>query len=127
MSKTIIIASDKGWVEGDAVQQLENAANLSGMTRAAGLPDLHPGKGIPVGAAFLSTGVIYPHLVGNDIGCGMGLWQTGQKTHKFKIDKAVKKLDGFELPWEGDSQGALADSGLPHDLWPYALGTNPNE
>ena len=123
MHNPLIIATEKSWIEGEAVRQLEHAASLPGMTRAVGLPDLHPGKGIPVGAAFFAEGAVYPHLVGNDIGCGMGLWMTGQKTHRFKIDKAVKKLDGFEMPWDGDSAAALGAADLPHNLWPYALGT----
>ena len=85
MNKPIIIASDQSWIEGDAIAQLNHVAGLPGMEKAVGLPDLHPGKGIPVGAAFLSKDIIYPHLVGNDIGCGMGLWLTDQKSHKFKI------------------------------------------
>ncbi len=44
---------------------------LEGMRLAVGFPDLHPGKGSPVGAAFVTEGVIYPHLIGGDIGCGM--------------------------------------------------------
>ena len=43
------------------------------MRRVVGLPDLHPGRGYPVGAAFFSVGRFYPALVGNDIGCGMAL------------------------------------------------------
>ncbi len=123
MSNSIVIASDKSWIEGEALRQLDHAASLPGMEKAVGLPDLHPGKGIPVGAAFLSRDIIYPHLVGNDIGCGMGLWITEQKAHKFKIDKAVKKLDGFEMPWGGNSAEELSNADLPPDLWPYALGT----
>lgn len=126
MQKSVVpklIASDQNWIEGEAIRQLEITAKLPGMTRAVGLPDLHPGKGIPIGAAFLSRGHIYPHLVGNDIGCGMGLWQTDQVAAKFKLDKSVKKLDGFEAPWEGDSSGVLAANDLPGTLWPNALGT----
>jgi len=123
MSKTVVIATEKSWIEGEALRQLEHGANLQGMVRAAGLPDLHPGKGIPVGAAFLSEGLIYPHLVGNDIGCGMGLWMTDKAAHSFKLDKSVKKLTGFEEVWDGDSAGELEAAGLPPDLWPYALGT----
>src|SRR5262249_39589298 len=32
--------------------------------------DLHPGRGIPVGACFAVSGRVYPHLVGGDAGCG---------------------------------------------------------
>ena len=122
-----LITSNASWIEGEAVQQLEITARLPGITAAAGLPDLHPGKGIPVGAAFKSEGIIYPHLVGNDIGCGMGLWNTDQPVQKFKLDKNVKKLtkDGqsFEQVWDGDAALRLQNAGLPSDLWPYALGT----
>ena len=121
--RPIIIASDQSWIEGDAIRQLEITAGLPGMERAVGLPDLHPGKGIPIGAAFLSNGIIYPHLVGNDIGCGMGLWQTDITASKFKLDKSVKKLTGFEEPWDEDAAQELVTYGLPPDLWPYALGT----
>lgn len=121
--KPILIASDKSWIEGEALRQLEMTANLPGMRRAVGLPDLHPGKGIPIGAAFLSAGVLYPHLVGNDIGCGMGLWQTEIASSKFKLDKSVKKLTGFEEVWDGDTDTALRSHNLPETLWPNALGT----
>ena len=58
-----LIASDDSWIEGEALRQLKQTANLPGMTRAVGLPDLHPGKGIPIGAAFLSKDVVYPCLL----------------------------------------------------------------
>ena len=45
-----VIASTKNWIEGAAVQQLEKTAALPGMRLAMGLPDLHPGKGSPIGA-----------------------------------------------------------------------------
>tara|TARA_R110002096_G_scaffold436056_1_gene666538 strand:+ start:97359 stop:98465 length:1107 start_codon:yes stop_codon:yes gene_type:complete len=107
-----IIASSRSWIEGEAIRQLEETAKLEGITRAVGLPDLHPGKGIPIGASFLSEGIIYPHLVGNDIGCGMGLWTTDILVRKFKLDKVVKKLNGFEEPYEGDIQELLDETGI---------------
>lgn len=48
-----LIASDQSWIEGEALRQLEQTAALPGMRQAVGLPDLHPGKGYPIGAAFL--------------------------------------------------------------------------
>jgi release factor H-coupled RctB family protein len=38
---------------------------------------------------------IYPQLVGNDIGCGMGVWKTDLLVHKLKLDKWVDKLDNL--------------------------------
>jgi release factor H-coupled RctB family protein len=62
--KVRVIASDENWIEGAALQQLEKTASLAGMRMAVGLPDLHPGKGSPIGAAFLTDSWIYPALVG---------------------------------------------------------------
>lgn len=46
------------------------------------MPDLHPGKGIPIGASIITEGIIYPELVDNDIGCGMSFIKTGIQTSK---------------------------------------------
>ena len=73
--RACVVASDTTWMEDAALQQLLTTSQLEGMQRVAGMPDLHPGRGYPVGAAFFSTGRFYPALVGNDIGCGMALWQ----------------------------------------------------
>ena len=56
----------KNWIEGEAIKQLQNTANFPGMEMAVGLPDLHPGKGSPIGAAFFTKNILYPHLIGND-------------------------------------------------------------
>ncbi|WDZ80159.1 RtcB family protein (plasmid) [Ensifer adhaerens] len=34
-------------------------------------PDFHPGKPVPVGVVADIEGAVIPHLIGNDIGCGM--------------------------------------------------------
>ncbi|MGB5686388.1 MAG: RNA ligase RtcB family protein [Candidatus Electrothrix sp.] len=118
-----IIASAKNRIEGEAVQQLEQVAQLPGMQKIIGLPDLHPGKGGPIGGAFFSRTTLYPYLIGNDIGCGMGLWQTDLKQRKAKRDRWVKKLHGLEEPWEGDPTPWLAQENLAPSGWDPALGT----
>lgn len=118
-----VIASATSWIEGAAVEQLKHTAALPGMTQVWGLPDLHPGKGSPVGAAFLNQDLIYPHLVGNDIGCGMGLWQTDISLRKAKPDRWFHKLTGIEGPWEGDVQAWLEQYGLTPTGFEAALGT----
>lgn len=50
------IASDDLWIESLAIQQLHTTANLPNMQRVVGMPDLHPGRGYPIGAAFFSVG-----------------------------------------------------------------------
>ncbi len=118
-----LLASGKSWIEGEAVSQLKKTAQLPGMRLAVGLPDLHPGRGHPVGAAFVTEGVLYPKLVGNDVGCGMGLWQTDLKRQKFKLDRSLKRLDGLESPWEGDTTDWLGHYGAEATESDLALGT----
>ncbi len=97
-----MVASKHNWIEGEAVRQLEKTAELPGMRLAVGMPDLHPGRGHPIGAAFLSQGIFYPHLVGNDIGCGMGLWQTELKRRHIRLDRWVRQLSDLDGSWDGD-------------------------
>ncbi|MEJ8554162.1 RNA ligase RtcB family protein [Tepidibacter sp. Z1-5] len=87
-----IVKSEKSWIESNAVDQLKKIATLKGIIKAVGLPDLHIGK-TPVGASYMTKDIIYPHIIGNDIGCGIGLFSTGLKKTKFKIDKSMKKLE----------------------------------
>ncbi|WP_018350247.1 RNA ligase RtcB family protein [Longispora albida] len=68
-----VFASPSSWIESDAVAQCHQVAALDGMVHVAGMPDLHPGKGAPIGAAMAST-VLYPFLVGSDIGCGIAVF-----------------------------------------------------
>lgn len=118
-----IVASPESWIEQAAVDQLHQTARLEGINRIVGLPDLHAGRGIAVGAAFWSPSHVYPHLVGSDIGCGMGLWRTAIPLRKFRLDAAERKLRGLEAPWAGDHAGRLVAGGLSPDLAGEALGT----
>ncbi len=123
MATVRIIASKKNWIEGEAELQLERTAQLPGMRLAVGLPDLHPGKGAPIGAVFGSEGVLYPYLVGNDVGCGMGLWQTSLRAKRAKLDRWVRRLDGLDDEWEGDTARWLADRGVLASHFDDDLGT----
>jgi release factor H-coupled RctB family protein len=69
----MVFASARSWIESDAVEQCHQVAAFDGMIHVAGMPDLHPGKGAPIGAAMTSS-VLYPHLVGSDIGCGIAVF-----------------------------------------------------
>jgi release factor H-coupled RctB family protein len=113
-----VIASDKSWIEGEALRQLEHTAALPGMELVVGLPDLHPGKGNPIGAASFAQGWLYPYLVGGDIGCGMSLWRTDLSRRKAKRDRWAQRLRGLEEPWDGDARQWLDERAvaLPDDL-----------
>ncbi|EPG5418562.1 RNA ligase RtcB family protein, partial [Pseudomonas aeruginosa] len=118
-----LIASDSTWIEGKAIQQLQTTAELDGMRRVVGLPDLHPGRGYPVGAAFFSVGRFYPALVGNDIGCGMALWETGLAPGKLSADKLEKRLGNLDLPLDETWSDCIEALDLPaREHW-RALGT----
>jgi len=117
------IASDDLWVESLATQQLHTTANLPGMHRVVGMPDLHPGRGYPIGAAFFSLGRFYPALVGNDIGCGMALWQTDILRRKYNADKVEKRL----LALDDHADDGWLETHLPESMadhrWRSALGS----
>ena len=102
-----LIASKRNWIEGDAIEQLKHVSRLEGICQVVGLPDLHPGRGYPIGAACFSETMIYPALVGNDIGCGMSLYETSIEARKVKQDKWEKSLrtKGFVNQVEWSEQG----------------------
>jgi len=118
-----VIASHESWIEGAAVQQLEKTATLPGMRLAVGLPDLHPGKGTPIGAAFVSEGRLYPLLVGNDVGCGVGLWRTSLRAAKMKREAWANALRHLDDAWSGDVAAWLADRGVAPSGHEHSLGT----
>ncbi len=122
-----LVANADTWVEGKAIQQLQKTAELEGIVQAAGMPDLHPGRGYPIGAAFLTKDKIYPALIGNDIGCGMSLWATDIKTRKVNLDKFEKRLASIDEPLSKDWYDIISqrsqDKGLSSTGFERALGT----
>lgn len=90
------IPNNRAYFEHTALQQLEHCASLPGARLAFAYPDLHPGKGIPVGGTLVTQGHIYPSLIGGDIGCGMSFWKTDFKLRKLKKDVLVRRLQTLE-------------------------------
>jgi release factor H-coupled RctB family protein len=118
-----LFASAKSWIEGEALRQLYAAARLEGVRLAVGFPDLHTGKGSPVGAAFVATGVIYPHLIGGDVGCGTALFKTNLVQRHLTLNRWADLRFDLEHPWEGDVGEVLAASELESTEVDEALGT----
>ncbi len=118
-----LFASAQSWIEGEAVRQLYATAKLDGVRRAVGFPDLHPGKGSPVGATFVTEGMIYPHLIGGDIGCGMALFKTDLVRRDAKLDRWAKLQFNLEHPWDQFVSDFLAEQELESTKFDAALGT----
>ncbi|WP_027016942.1 RNA ligase RtcB family protein [Comamonas composti] len=112
-ARVSVIANQRVWIEDAALEQLRITARLPHVRAAVGLPDLHPGRGYPVGAAFFSTGHFYPALVGGDIGCGMSLWRTDMRAHATSASKLEKRLGCIDGPLpEALMQEAAAELAL---------------
>jgi len=118
-----LFASPRSWIEAEALRQLYAAAKLEGMRLVAGFPDLHPGEGSPNGAAFVTEGFIYPHLIGGDIGCGMALFKTDLVQRDLKLDRWAELRFDLEHPWEGQVSEVLAAAKLESTEFDEALGT----
>jgi release factor H-coupled RctB family protein len=120
---TRLVASSKTWIESQSLEQLKKARQLPHMQEVVGLPDIHPGNVHPVGASFLSKHCIYPHLVGGDIGCGMGLWKTHIPITKWRLERIIKQLKSMEEPWSEDSGAWLEAHNVNQQCFLHALGT----
>src|SRR5699024_1465752 len=90
--KVEIMKNNKLWMEDNAIRQLESIADFKDVEYIVGLSDLHMGKQT-VGCTVCTKQFIYPFLIGNDIGCGITLYETQEKTRKIKVERLVKKLE----------------------------------
>jgi release factor H-coupled RctB family protein len=118
-----LFASAKSWIEGEALRQLYATSKLKGMRLAVGFPDLHPGKGSAVGAAFVTEGLVYPYLVGGDIGCGMALFKTDLVRRDVKLDRWAQIPFDLEHVWTDEMAEVLAREELESTELDEALGT----
>jgi release factor H-coupled RctB family protein len=118
-----LFASAKSWIESAATDQLCAIAKLDDVRAVVGFPDLHPGKGGPVGAAFTTGELLYPHLIGGDIGCGMALFSTDLERRKAKLDRWAEMRFDLELPWAGDVRDYLPEHHVHTADFDDALGT----
>jgi tRNA-splicing ligase RtcB len=87
--------------------------------RVATTPDFHPGRPVPVGVVADVRGAVLPHLVGNDVGCGMRMIALEGLTE----DDLVSGLDarlrhsffqgGRDVALTGRDRHAILREGLP--------------
>ncbi|MCA9709583.1 MAG: RtcB family protein [Myxococcales bacterium] len=123
-------------IEIEAVDQLRRVAGLPGCVRAVGMPDLHPGPGIPIGMATASTSHVHPLLVGSDAGCGVtavvarktvaaGKWL--RRIEQATADPPslpVDPVEALEAVWHHGPRGLAMLDGLDDDLAEW-VGTVP--
>ncbi|MEU4695147.1 RNA ligase RtcB family protein [Actinoplanes sp. NPDC023714] len=100
MSVTVF-AGERSWIESGAIAQCHQVAALDGMLHVAGMPDLHPGKGAPIGAAMTSR-VLYPFLVGSDIGCGIAVFPIRLK--KVVPERLAARFPDLDEPVEPSTE-----------------------
>lgn len=118
-----VIASRNNWIETKAIEQLKQTGSLPGMRCAVGMPDLHPGKGSPIGAVFACQDIIYPFLIGNDIGCGMTMWQTDVDKSKIRLDKWVRRLESLEAVELADAVAFFEQENISPEGFEHSIGT----
>ncbi|MFG1617938.1 RNA ligase RtcB family protein [Nonomuraea wenchangensis] len=106
-----VFASPTSWIESDAVAQCHQVAALDGMMHVAAMPDLHPGKGAPIGAAMTSA-VLYPFLVGSDIGCGIAVFPI--KLRRVVPEKLAARFPDLDrVPDADDPAWDVVKGGIP--------------
>ncbi|CAI2364131.1 unnamed protein product [Moneuplotes crassus] len=94
--------------EEEAEAQLKNVIlTHKDVLFSIGMPDLHPGRGYPIGSSIITNEVIYPPLIGTDIGCGMSFIKTPIPSSKIKtkaIEKWAKRLRSIDTYLECDHE-----------------------
>ena len=76
-----------------AWQQISNLCSLPFVFRHLALmPDLHGGKGMPIGTVLATKDVVIPNAVGVDIGCGMCAVKTNIKVETIEQEVLRKEI-----------------------------------
>ena len=108
------------WIDGRAEQQLAQVAGWLGVGKIAALADLHPGRCGLAGCAVLANR-IFPQLIGNDICCGMSLFQLDLPLREFKLERALRRIRALSTPVPCDQGHRLDALGLKPDLFASML------
>jgi release factor H-coupled RctB family protein len=117
------------WLEGTAVDQLGAIARQPDCVRAVGLPDLHAGPGVPIGAAFAFRDTFRPSLVGTDVGCGVRVMVVSRvRARGDDLERRVREIVAgpalpdvdpgalFRAVWQSGVHGLLRVPGVPPTL-----------
>lgn len=76
-------------------RQINGLAELPDVVHIAVMPDVHEGKLVPNGVAVATEHLVYPELVGADIGCGISAIQfheTADRFHQSQLQELLQHL-----------------------------------
>ena len=86
----------KIWAKGVDPHAMKEIINLSTLPfvfhHLAFMPDLHGGKGMPIGGVMATKGVVIPNAVGVDIGCGMCAVKTSLRAEDIPSEVLRKQI-----------------------------------
>ena len=86
----------KIWAKYVDAHDMKEIFNLSTLPfvfhRLAFMPDVHGGKGMPIGGVLATKGVVIPNAVGVDIGCGMCAVKTSLKVADIPSEVLRKQI-----------------------------------
>lgn len=84
------------------------------------MPDFHPGKPVPVGVVVDTEGAVLPHLIGNDIGCGMRMLVVDGLMEDDLADPSIERhlrhiffQGGRNIALRGRDRRAILRDGMP--------------
>ena len=107
-----------GHLGSEVEAQLARTARLPGVVRMAVMPDVHVGSQACVGTVVATDGIVYPHLLGGDLGCGM--FALGFSPHDHPLDRlrAARVLAALieRVPAHCHRSAAPARPTLPAEL-----------
>lgn len=118
------IVANRTLIEETAVEQLNNLPRFySKIKRLWGMPDLHAGQSTPIGCVVATEpDIVYPELIGTDIGCGMSFVRTSLRLitedDERKLMKWTKQLQGLDdcLPKDIVEQYLQMDLNWPQNV-----------
>lgn len=86
----------KIWAKAVDPHAMKEIVNLSSLPfvfhHLAFMPDVHAGKGMPIGGVLSTKGIIVPNAVGVDIGCGMCAIKTSLRTEDISSEVLRKQI-----------------------------------
>lgn len=81
------------YVDAHAMKEIFNLSTLPFVFHhLAFMPDVHGGKGMPIGSVLATKGVVIPNAVGVDIGCGMCAVKTSLKVADIPLEVLRKQI-----------------------------------